>query len=157
MTDFERLLNILSSSNVEFVIVGGVAATIHGSARLTTDLDIVHERGPENLRRLVSALRPLKPYLRGAPPGLPFQIDEQTLRAGLNFTLITSAGPLDILGEIAGVGSYAASISKHSSRPNAPPAARRISRSSPSWKRSATRSSEPPLDFQSARNSDRIE
>ncbi len=108
MTDFERLLGTLSSANVQFVIVGGVAATIHGSARLTTDLDIVYERSDENVRRLVSALRPFKPYLRGAPPGLPFRFDEQTIRAGLNFTFVTDAGPLDLLGEIAGVGSYTA-------------------------------------------------
>ncbi len=48
MTDFERLLKALSSNNVNFVIVGGVAATIHGSSRLTTDLDIVYDRSAEN-------------------------------------------------------------------------------------------------------------
>jgi hypothetical protein len=108
MTDFERLLKSLSSSNVAFVIVGGVAATLHGSARLTTDLDIVYDRSTENVQRLVSALKPLTPYLRGAPPGLPFRWDEQTVRAGLNFTLITGAGPIDLLGEMTGVGTYAA-------------------------------------------------
>lgn len=108
MIDFERLLHTLSSGGVSSVIVGGVAATLHGSARLTTDLDIVYERSAENLRRLVESLAPLKPYLRGAPPGLPFRFDEQTIRAGLNFTLITSAGPIDLLGEMAGVGTYAA-------------------------------------------------
>ncbi len=108
MTDFERLLKALSSNNVNFVIVGGVAAAIHGSSRLTTDLDIVYDRSAENLRRLVAALQPLKPYLRGAPAGLPFRFDEPTIDAGLNFTLVTDAGPLDLLGEIAGVGSYAA-------------------------------------------------
>lgn len=108
MTDFEHLLKTLSTNNVELVIVGGVAATIHGSARLTTDLDVVYERSAENVRRLVSALTPLNPYLRGAPRGLPFRFDEPTIRAGLNFTLVTDAGPLDLLGEIAGVGAYAA-------------------------------------------------
>jgi predicted nucleotidyltransferase len=108
MMDFELLLKTLSTNNVEFVIVGGVAATIHGSARLTTDLDVVYERSTQNLRYLVSALSPLNPYLRGAPPGLPFRFDEPTIRAGLNFTLVTDAGPLDLLGEIAGAGAYAA-------------------------------------------------
>jgi hypothetical protein len=108
MTDFERLLKTLSSAGVEFVIVGGVAATIHGSARLTTDLDIVYGRSAENLRRLVAALAPLKPYLRGAPPDLPFHFDEPAIRAGMNFTLATDAGPLDLLGELTGVGGYAA-------------------------------------------------
>jgi len=102
MIDFKRLLRALDQGKVEFVIVGGVAATLHGSARLTSDLDVVYGRSKENIRRLVKALSPLKPYLRGAPPGLPFRFDEPTVRAGLNFTLTTEAGPLDVLGEIAG-------------------------------------------------------
>ena len=104
--DLERLLAVLHDGNVEFVIVGGVAATIHGSARLTSDLDVVYARGRENLDRLVAAVQPLEPYLRGAPPGLPFRFDAETLRKGLNFTLTTTAGPLDLLGEVAGLGGY---------------------------------------------------
>src|SRR5713226_2303290 len=97
--DFERLLSALVVGRVEFVIVGGVAATLHGSARLTSDLDIVYERSSRNIARLVAALGPLAPYLRGAPPGLPFRLDEATIVAGLNFTLTTICGPLDLLGE----------------------------------------------------------
>lgn len=104
--DFERLLSTLVSARVEFVIVGGVAATLHGSARLTADLDIVYERSSRNIARLVTALAPLAPYLRGAPPGLPFRLDEATIVAGLNFTLTTIYGPLDLLGEIAGALRY---------------------------------------------------
>lgn len=55
------------------------------------------------------------PYLRGAPAGLPFRLDEPTLEAGLNFTLTTSAGELDLLGEVAGGGTYQALI-PHSRR-----------------------------------------
>lgn len=110
--DFERLLATLVSSNVEFIVVGGVAAYLHGSARLTSDLDIVYRRTQENITRLVSALAPLSPYLRGAPPGLPFRLDSNTLQRGLNFTLTTSLGDLDLLGEIAGGGSYD-NIRKH--------------------------------------------
>ena len=88
------------------MVVGGVAATLHGSARLTQDVDIVYSRDADNLRRISRALEPLQPYLRGAPPGLPFRLDEHTLAAGLNFTLSTSAGDIDLLGEIAGVGNY---------------------------------------------------
>ena len=106
MIDFKRLLQGLDDAGVEFVIVGGVAATLHGSARLTSDLDIVYSRSKENIRRLVRALRPLRPYLRGAPPGLPFQFDEGAVGSGLNFTLTTEAGPLDLLGEIAGGFDY---------------------------------------------------
>lgn len=106
MTDFNALLRILTENNVEFIIVGGAAATALGSARLTFDLDIVYKRSRENIERIVSALQPITPYLRGAPPGLPFSWDVQTVERGLNFTLITTLGPLDILGEITGGGSY---------------------------------------------------
>jgi hypothetical protein len=90
------------------VIVGGVAATVHGSARLTSDIDVVYERSLPNIERLVKALAPLKPYVRGAPAGLPFRFDVETVRRGLNFTLTTDAGPVDVLGEIAGIGDYEA-------------------------------------------------
>ena len=88
------------------MLVGGVAATVHGSARLTLDVDVVYRRTPENLGRLVEALAGHQPYLRGAPPGLPFEWNVETLERGLNFTLSTALGPIDILGEIAGGGSY---------------------------------------------------
>jgi hypothetical protein len=106
MNDFERILSGLRSAQVSFVIIGGVAATVHGSARLTSDVDIVYERSLSNIERLVEALAPLKPYLRGAPAGLPFRFDVETVRRGLNFTLTTDAGPVDVLGEITGVGNY---------------------------------------------------
>ncbi len=108
MNDFERILLALRSEQVAFVIVGGVAATVHGSARLTSDIDIVYERSRENIERLVRTLAPLNPYLRGAPAGLPFRFDAETVRRGLNFTLTTDAGPIDVLGEIIGVGDYGA-------------------------------------------------
>ena len=110
MTDFGGLIRALAGSEVKFVLVGGVAATLHGSARLTQDVDVVYARDGENLARIARALAPLKPYLRGAPPGLPFTLDEQTLASGLNFTLATSAGDIDLLGEIAGAGTYEALI-----------------------------------------------
>ncbi len=110
MTDFRALIEALCRSEVRFVLVGGVAATLHGSARLTQDVDVVYARDADNLGRLARALAPLKPYLRGAPSGLPFRLDEQTLAAGLNFTLTTSAGDIDLLGEIVGAGGYEALI-----------------------------------------------
>jgi hypothetical protein len=75
--------------------VRGLAATIHGAARATYDVDVVYARTPENLSRIVAALAPLRPYLRGAPAGLPFTWDIETLSKGLNFTLTTTAGDLD--------------------------------------------------------------
>ena len=106
MIEVEEAVQALSRASVRFIIVGGVAATVHGSARLTEDLDVVYARDPENLQRLADALRPYQPYLRGAPPGLPFLWGAETLRRGLNFTLSTTLGDLDLLGEIAGGGRY---------------------------------------------------
>lgn len=106
MIEFERLFKVLVAGGVEFIVAGGTAAAIHGSSRLTNDLDIVYRRSPENLCQIVEAIGPLEPYLRGAPAGLPFAFNERTLRAGLNFTLTTSLGWLDLLGEITGGGSY---------------------------------------------------
>lgn len=106
MTDYSALIRLLAENDVEFIIVGGAAATAYGSSRLTIDLDIVYARNNTNLERIVSALEPIKPYLRGAPPGLPFEWSVETLTRGLNFTLITKAGALDLLGEIVGGGGY---------------------------------------------------
>ena len=106
MTDYGKLLRTLADARVDFIVVGGFAATVHGSARFTQDVDVVYSRSSENLQRIVAALKPLKPYLRGAPDGLPFDWSSATLKAGLNFTLTTSAGALDLLGEITGGGTY---------------------------------------------------
>lgn len=86
MTDFAGLLRALHAADVEFVLIGGVAATVHGSARLTRDVDVVYQRSAQNHERLVRALGPLSAYMRGTPPGLPFTWDVETIRRGLNFT-----------------------------------------------------------------------
>lgn len=104
--DFRRIIPLLVEGRIEFVVVGGVAAIAHGAARATYDVDIVYARNPENIERLAAVLFPFKPYLRGAPPGLPFCWDAKTVRNGLNFTLTTSLGDLDALGEVAGGGTY---------------------------------------------------
>lgn len=106
MTDFAAILRLLSEGKVETILIGGVAAIAHGSARLTQDVDVVYRRSPENLDRLVAALLPHRPYLRGAPPGLPFRWEAATIKHGLNFTLTTDLGPLDLLGEVTGGGRY---------------------------------------------------
>ena len=106
MTPLERLLRVLDEGGVAYIVVGGVAARAHGSSHLTEDLDISYARDSANLKRLVAALKPLRPYLRGAPPGLPFAWSVATLKAGLNFTLVTTAGAIDLLGDITGGGGY---------------------------------------------------
>ncbi len=106
MTDFEALIRRLGAADIRFVLVGGFAGTILGSPRTTVDLDIVYARDQENLARLATALESLRPRLRGAPPGLPFVLDAATLTRGLNFTLTTSLGDLDLLGDVTGGGGY---------------------------------------------------
>src|SRR3974377_339514 len=86
MTDLAALLRCLTEAEIEYILVGGAAATAHGSARLTQDLDIVYRRSNENGRRLVSALAPHKTYRRGAPAGWAFIWDTRTVQRGLNFT-----------------------------------------------------------------------
>ncbi len=108
MTNFQpaELIQSLGRHQVEFVIIGGIAAAIHGLARATYDVDIVYKHTMENCDRMVSALQPFHPYLRGAPPGLPFRFDKQTLFQGCNFTLETSMGDIDLLAEIPGASSF---------------------------------------------------
>jgi predicted nucleotidyltransferase len=105
-TDFGKVIKTLKDAQVEFIVIGGVAGIAHGLARATFDIDILYSRNRTNIQRLVHALKPHQPYLRGAPPGLPFSWDEQTVRLGLNFTLITALGDVDALGEVTGAGSY---------------------------------------------------
>src|SRR5438552_10794535 len=106
MTNLQKLLRALSDHQVDFIWIGGIAARAHGSSRLTDDVDVSYARATPNLRRLVSALGSYRPYLRGAPPGLPFDWSAATLAAGLNFTLTTTLGSIDLLGEIVGGGRY---------------------------------------------------
>lgn len=106
MLDIEPILRALSENEVDFVIIGGLAAIAHGSAYLTKDFDFCYARDKENLERLARAMVPSHPRLRGAPEGLPFRFDAATLRAGLNFTFVTDWGNVDLLGEIAGFSSY---------------------------------------------------
>jgi hypothetical protein len=104
--DLTGLLRILSGGGVRYIVIGGVAASLHGALRTTLDLDVVYARDLENVRRLVAALAPYDPYLRGAPAGLPFHLDVDTINRGLNFTLTTRLGDLDLLGDVTGGGGF---------------------------------------------------
>ena len=106
IADILAFVRVLGDAGVDYVIVGGVAANVHGALRTTLDLDIVYGRSPENVERLAAALEPCRPYLRGAPEGLPFVLDAPTIHRGLNFTLTTTIGDLDLLGEIVGGGRF---------------------------------------------------
>ena len=106
MSDFKVLLESLTNAGVNFIIVGAFAAAAHGAEQVTQDLDICYERTPENLKRLVAALIPYHPRLRGAPDDLPFLFDHRTLSQGMNFTLQTDLGDVDLLGHLSGVEHF---------------------------------------------------
>lgn len=106
--DPRPIFESLVRHRVRFTLIGGLAGIAQGSAIATHDVDIAYALDGANLERLASSLRELQATLRGAPPDIPFQLDAETLAAGLNFTFDTRAGPLDVFGEPAGAPSYAA-------------------------------------------------
>ncbi len=104
--NFVKLIQALIDGGVEFVIIGGWSAILHGSSHTTRDLDLCFSRSRANLQKLAKALAPFHPTLRDLPPGLPFVWDEATLRNGTLFTLSTDLGSVDLLGEVLGIGSF---------------------------------------------------
>jgi hypothetical protein len=104
--NFARLVQALADAGVEFVIVGGWCAILHGSSYTTLDLDICFSRRKANLQKLVYSLAPFHPRPRGFPAELPFVWEEATLRNGTLFTLSTNLGGVDLLGEVLGIGDF---------------------------------------------------
>ena len=86
-----QIIELFQSRGVEFIVIGGQAAVLHGSPIPTLDVDLSYRRTEENLQRLAAALKTLHPTLRGAPPDMPFQLDARSLALGANFTFDTSA------------------------------------------------------------------
>ena|ERR1700752_4689099 len=106
MAELAQGLKLLNDFGVDCVVVGGVAGNARGSAQVTFDIDVCYSRSPENLVKLAQALRFVNATLRGAPKDLPFLLNDETLRRGLNFSFDTDIGSIDILGEVQGVGGY---------------------------------------------------
>jgi hypothetical protein len=111
VTDFrpQELLRVLRDHGVRFVLIGGFAATLYGSAVPTFDVDITPESTEENLARLSAALKALDARVRveGIPEGLPFAHDPASLAAMTTLNLVTRHGDLDIAFQPAGVGGFA--------------------------------------------------
>lgn len=101
------LLERLTSRGVDFVVVGGIAATLHGSERNTFDLDICPAQDPVNLEALGSVLLELDAKLRGIEEDVPFVPDGRALAGIELLTLSTTLGPLDILVRPFGSPPYA--------------------------------------------------
>jgi hypothetical protein len=102
------LLELLNRHAVDFIVIGGIAGIVHGSAQPTFDFDVVYARDEPNLERMATALMELGVSLRGAPADLPFKPDARTLAAGCNFTFVSEYGSFDILGEAAGMRDFEA-------------------------------------------------
>ncbi len=103
---FETILAALVARDVRFVLIGGVAATVHGSARFTNDIDICYDSATDNVHRLVALLVEWHAYLRGVEPGLPFVLDQRAFRTTPVMTLTTTMGAIDVLDMVPGVGRY---------------------------------------------------
>jgi hypothetical protein len=104
--DLAQIIPPLVRAKVDSILIGGMAAILHGSARVTFDVDLVYSRTDENIERLAKALTPTQIRLPDAPEGLPFAWDAKTIQDGLNFTLTTSLRDVDLFGEIAGGETY---------------------------------------------------
>jgi len=103
MKNLQTLLGVLLNGNVDFVIVGGFAAVIHGSSQVTQDLDICVSLNPKEIEKLRRLLEPFHPVHRMTPRRLPFNLFPGDIENVKNIYLSTDLGPLDILGEITGI------------------------------------------------------
>ncbi|HEV8468457.1 MAG TPA: hypothetical protein VGR46_02525 [Candidatus Limnocylindria bacterium] len=90
---------------MDYVVIGGIAATLQGSTTITRDFDICYSRERANLKRLADA-RELEAQLRGVEDDVPFRLDAASLRNGLNFTFKTKHGDFDCLGDPGGGFDY---------------------------------------------------
>ena len=99
-SDFAQILRILAAHKVDFIVVGGVCAVLHGAPIATFDLDIVHSRTRDNLNRLLPALDELKAHYRGQA-GRHITPEESHLASPGHQLLMTAAGPLDLLGAVS--------------------------------------------------------
>ncbi len=100
------LLRRLTEEDVDFVLVGGMAAAAHGSLTVTEDVDVCTHFEKENLRRLLSALRGTSPRQRMRPDRPPLSNDPSSYIGFKNLYVICEWGQIDFLGEITGVGTF---------------------------------------------------
>ncbi len=101
MPDLEKLLERLIQHEVEFVLIGGYAAMMHGAPNATFDVDVCSPLTVENVRKIHAALADLNPVHRERPD-IPFSV-----RGDLkNCYLSTTLGKVDFLGNVSGVGDF---------------------------------------------------
>jgi len=112
--DFLGILRALSDHGVQHIVVGGVCAVLHGAPVTTFDLDVIHDRTPENIARLTAALLALRAYYRDRPEP-PLAPDPRHLAGPGHHLLMTDDGPLDLL-ETIGAGRGFAELVDHTER-----------------------------------------
>jgi hypothetical protein len=106
VSDLNNLLQRLCDADIEFVVVGGFAAMLHGSSLMTRDLDVCAVLTRDNVSKLRHALRDLHPTHRLTPDKLSF-LDNPVAEVEVrNLYLRTDLGPVDLLSSIAGVGDF---------------------------------------------------
>lgn len=108
VNSLSQLLQRLAESGVDFVVVGGFAGVLHGSALVTRDLDICAVLTPENVERLRVALNDLNPRHRMTPQRLSFLREPRPGVSVNNLYLQTDWGVVDILSSILGLGDFEA-------------------------------------------------
>ena len=106
--DPERLITTLARHGVKYVLIGAVAARLHGFPRMTADADITPARDVANIERLAAALRDLdaRVYTESVPEGLAFDRSAAALARVDMWNLITTAGRLDIAFVPSGTRGY---------------------------------------------------
>jgi hypothetical protein len=92
-------------ADVEFVLVGGLAAVVQGAPIMTFDLDIVHRRTEENVDRLVAFLTSIGARYRSRPD-VEIPPKRSALLGPGHSLFMTDLGPLDALGAIEGGADY---------------------------------------------------
>jgi hypothetical protein len=109
MTAFqpEKILATLAHHGVEYVLIGGFAAQLHGSGLPTLDVDVSPEMSVGNLLRLIDALTQMNARIRvHGDEGLPFRTSPEALRGTRLLNLVTDYGDLDLVIEPQGTGGF---------------------------------------------------
>ena len=106
--DPQRIVRVLAAHDVQYILVGALAARLQGFPRLTADADLTPARDGENMKRLASALQELdaRVFTEGVPEGLVFDCSAKALANADLWNLVTSAGRVDLVFEPAGTGGY---------------------------------------------------
>lgn len=109
MQNFEKLIKLLLENNVEFVLIGGFAATVHGVSLLTQDLDICVPFSLENNKRILDVFKNYHPIHRSNKT--LFNETPESLAKFKNLYLSTDLGSIDLLGFVSGLGGYSETLS----------------------------------------------